>query len=100
METMTTEQVAELMQVTPPTVYRWVKEGALPAHKIGRTLRFKRTDIEAALGTSDGPTTGESPEVVGPAPALVAESASPFDSIIQYIADGVEEELRRRGFLA
>lgn len=84
METMTVEQVADLMQVTQPTVYRWVREGALPATRIGRTLRFSREDVESMV--SGGSTAA--PEHDG---------AEGFDHLVKAIADAVEQELKRRG---
>lgn len=85
METMTVEQVAEMMQVTQPTVYRWVREGALPATRIGRTLRFSRGDVESMVsGDGDGQVT--------PLQDVPSESG-----LISMLTDLVEAELKRRG---
>ncbi len=49
MKTFTVEDVAALCQVHRITVYRWVKEGRLPApHKIGRRLVWRLDEIELA----------------------------------------------------
>jgi len=41
------EQVAELLQVSKASVYRWTREGTLLAYKFGRVVRYKRSDVEA-----------------------------------------------------
>ena len=48
-EFLTVRDVAELLQVTPMTIYRMVGRGALPCHQIGRAKRFSRKDIDAFL---------------------------------------------------
>lgn len=35
----TVRQVAHLLSVTPPTVYRMIKEGELPSVRIGSSIR-------------------------------------------------------------
>ena len=44
---LTTEEVLELLQVILLTVYRLIKAGRIPAHRVGRQWRFRRKDIEA-----------------------------------------------------
>lgn len=45
---LTAEDVATLFQVGKPTVYRWVDQGLLPAHRVGpRLLRFAPQDLES-----------------------------------------------------
>lgn len=50
-ELLTTAEVADLLRVTRQTLTRWRKDGKLPAVKIGRLVRFKRSDVEALLTT-------------------------------------------------
>jgi excisionase family DNA binding protein len=55
---LTTSEVAELCQVTPNTVSRWVREGRIAAIALpSGLLRFRREDVEALLT----PTTLPSP---------------------------------------
>lgn len=56
------EQVASHLRVRKPTVYRWVKSEELPAHRMGRLLRFKLSEVDnwakvrgAETRGSDGP---------------------------------------------
>lgn len=55
---LTSEQVAEMLEVSPRTVARLVKRGELPVLHIGRLPRFRPADVEAFLDRSmndDGP---------------------------------------------
>lgn len=45
-EMITVKEVADMLNVSPKTIYAWVKEKVLPAIKIRRTIRFKKRDIE------------------------------------------------------
>lgn len=56
LEVMTVTEVAEYLRVNPQTVYRKAKAGELPVLRIGRAIRFRRTDLDAWLG-SDGKRT-------------------------------------------
>ncbi len=40
------EEVAAHLGVSKDTVYRWIDERNLPAHKVGRLYRFKITEID------------------------------------------------------
>ena len=48
-EVMTVSEVAEYLRVNPQTVYRKAKAGELPAVRIGRAIRFRRSELEAWL---------------------------------------------------
>jgi len=48
-EILTIEQVAEYLQLHPQVVYRHVRAGTLPASRIGRTIRFKKTLLDQYL---------------------------------------------------
>ncbi len=43
---LTAEQVAQVYQVSPKTIYRWAKQGAIPAFREGRVVRFFLRDVE------------------------------------------------------
>ena len=43
------KELAELLGVTPLTVYRITQRGELDYHMIGSAMRFRRDDIEAYL---------------------------------------------------
>jgi excisionase family DNA binding protein len=43
------EQVSEMLGVSRSSVYRLVRDGRLPAYRIGRTLRFDTADVFSFL---------------------------------------------------
>lgn len=56
-EFYTVGQLAELLQLTPMTIYRMVRRGELACHAIGRIKRFRRGDVEAFLENSRQPAS-------------------------------------------
>ncbi|HDL64739.1 MAG TPA: DNA-binding protein [Proteobacteria bacterium] len=48
-EVMTIDQVAEYLQLHKQVVYRHVRNKTIPASRIGATLRFKKSIIDAWL---------------------------------------------------
>lgn len=46
---LTTEEVLAYLKVTPRTIYRLIRSGELPAVRIGRQYRFRRTDLDGWL---------------------------------------------------
>jgi excisionase family DNA binding protein len=49
---LTAEDVAELLRLPVSTIYDLARTGRLPHLKIGRALRFSRSDLEAHLAES------------------------------------------------
>jgi len=43
------KQVAEYLQLKESTIYSWAQDGKVPAIKIGRTWRFRRSDLDGWL---------------------------------------------------
>jgi excisionase family DNA binding protein len=56
-EFYTVGQLAELLQLTPMTIYRMVRRGELACHAIGRIKRFRRGDVETFLENSRQPAS-------------------------------------------
>lgn len=92
-------EVAQLFDVTPQTVYRWVKEGQIPFTRIGgRSIRFAREDVTALLG--ERPT--DEPDDVLHLPTK-EEQAEPraglemmvMDLLLGLIADAVVARLKK-----
>ena len=48
-EFLTPQEVSDLLRVSVYTVRRWIKEGNLPAYKIGRGWRIGRADLDRWL---------------------------------------------------
>src|SRR3977135_2085073 len=72
-EFYTVGQLADLLQLTPMTIYRMVRRGELACHAIGRIKRFRRGDVEAFLQSSRQPAEGDKP---------VASASRRFDSVL------------------
>ena len=43
------KEVADFLRVNVTTVYAWAQRGQLPAIKLGRSWRFRRSDLETWL---------------------------------------------------
>lgn len=51
---MKTAEVAQVLRVTPKTVWSWHKKGRLAGFELpGGELRFRRSDVEAILSHAD-----------------------------------------------
>ncbi len=48
----TPEEIAENLQASKRTVYRWVEKGELKAFRAGKLIRVTREDLEEFLGRS------------------------------------------------
>jgi len=46
---LTTEEAIEYLQVNLRTVYRLIKAGKIPAMRVGRQWRFRKSDIDTWL---------------------------------------------------
>jgi excisionase family DNA binding protein len=46
---LTVPQVAEEFQVTSQTIRNWIDSGTLPAIRVGRQFRLRRSDVDALL---------------------------------------------------
>ena len=45
----TRKEVAEMLNITLPTLHIWTKEGVIPAVRIGASIRYRMSDIENAI---------------------------------------------------
>jgi putative molybdopterin biosynthesis protein len=48
-EWLTTKEVARFLQLNPRTIQKMVKQKQLPASRIGRALRIRKSDIDAFM---------------------------------------------------
>src|SRR4029077_1625315 len=65
---LTTEEVLEYLQVNLRTVYRLIKAGKIPAVRVGRQWRFRKSDIDAWLARPPAPAGTGDPEAREGAP--------------------------------
>jgi excisionase family DNA binding protein len=54
---LTVAEVAELLKLNQQTVRNWIDLGSLPALRVGRRVRIKRSDFERLLADSYRPGT-------------------------------------------
>jgi excisionase family DNA binding protein len=55
---LTVAEVAEILKLNQQTVRNWIDQGSLPALRVGRRVRIKRSDFERVLEESYSPGTG------------------------------------------
>lgn len=48
-ELLTRREVAQLLQVSLPTLHAYTKQGLIKAIRFGRQVRYRKSDIEAAM---------------------------------------------------
>ena len=46
---LTVAEVAEILKLNQQTVRNWIDQGSLPALRVGRRVRIKRSDFERIL---------------------------------------------------
>jgi excisionase family DNA binding protein len=46
---LTVSEVADLLRVSSMTIYRLIKEGEMPAVRVGKSYRLREEDIDAYL---------------------------------------------------
>src|ERR1017187_8871645 len=63
---MTVAEVAEVLKLNQQTVRNWIDQGSLPALRVGRRVRIKRSDFERGLGESCHPGTAPASRREGP----------------------------------
>ncbi len=48
-EILTIEEVARYLRLTPQTIYKWAQEKRIPAAKLGKEWRFRKSIIDQWL---------------------------------------------------
>lgn len=57
---LTPDQVAQILQVHPFTVLKFIKQGKLRASKLGRVYRIRQSDVEKFLDEQEAATASKS----------------------------------------
>lgn len=55
---LTPAEVAGTLKVSLPTVYRWMRGGALPSLRVGRGRRVRKNELDAFLQQGATPSQG------------------------------------------
>ncbi|HWO87739.1 MAG TPA: helix-turn-helix domain-containing protein [Gemmatimonadales bacterium] len=53
------EDVATHLRVAKESIYRWIDSTSLPAHRVGRLLRFKLSEVDEWVTASGGDDSGD-----------------------------------------
>jgi len=48
-EILTLEEVARYLRLTPQTIYKWAQEKRIPAAKLGKEWRFRKSIVDRWL---------------------------------------------------
>jgi len=43
---LSVEQISEHLGVTKDSIYRWIEQKALPAHKVGKLWKFRKGEVD------------------------------------------------------
>lgn len=43
---LSVDEIVEYMGVTRDTIYKWISEKNMPAHRIGRPWKFKKAEVD------------------------------------------------------
>ena len=57
-----------MLKLNQQTVRNWIDQGSLPALRVGRRVRIKRSDFERVLEQSYSASAGSAPADRGPSP--------------------------------
>jgi len=57
-QVMTIKDIADYMDMHPMTIYKYVKEGKIPAFKIGSSWRIRRDTIKKWIEDNEKKTKG------------------------------------------
>src|SRR5690242_18934984 len=86
---LTVAEVAEMLKLNQQTVRNWIDQGSLPALRVGRRVRIKRSDFEQVLarsytgGAAAAADAGPSAEDFwGGEPVGVADPGLPIDDAV------------------
>jgi excisionase family DNA binding protein len=63
---LTVADVAEMLKLNQQTVRNWIDQGSLPAVRVGRRVRIKRSDFERVLEEGYTGASGSGAQEAGP----------------------------------
>jgi excisionase family DNA binding protein len=67
---LTVAEVAEMLKLNQQTVRNWIDQGSLPALRVGRRVRIRRSDLDRVLAESySGGGGGAAAASAEPSPA-------------------------------
>lgn len=61
-QVLTVAEVATYLRVSQTTIWRWCGSGKLPAFRLGRSWRVRRTDLERLI--ANAPVSGDEADLI------------------------------------
>lgn len=58
---LSADDIAAHLGVTKDTVYSWIADKAMPAHKVGRLWKFQTSEVDEWVRTGGAAASGEGP---------------------------------------
>ena len=52
---LTVEEASQVLRIKPSTLYTWAYRRQIPSQKVGKSLRFRREELEAWLKAQTRP---------------------------------------------
>ncbi len=56
---LSVSDICQHLGVSQDTIYRWIEQRALPAHRVGRFWKFKKADVDAWVRDGNAADAGE-----------------------------------------
>lgn len=92
---LTVAEVAELLRLNQQTVRNWIDAGSLPALRVGRRVRIKRSDLNRILESGYRGTTPQASTIAGPN-ATDFWSGEPVGAVEPATQEGSDEPEEKR----
>ncbi|WP_137391691.1 helix-turn-helix domain-containing protein [Rhodoligotrophos defluvii] len=86
---LTVEQAAEQLNLHAKTVLRYIRDGRLPATRVGKSYRIPRADLDAFAGLASGRSdmdTGARTTCITEIPGVTVEAAERIATFLQSAA--------------
>lgn len=55
---LSVDEIGTYLGVKRDTIYKWIEEKKMPAHRIGRLWKFKKDEIDGWVRKNEGSKTG------------------------------------------
>jgi excisionase family DNA binding protein len=62
---LSVDEIAEYLGIKRDTVYKWIAENRMPAHKVGRLWKFRKEEIDDWIKSGEAAESNKYKPVVG-----------------------------------
>ena len=59
---LSVDEIGEYLGVKRDTIYKWISEKSMPAHKIGRLWKFKKNEVDEWVRNGGANSSENGPE--------------------------------------